>query len=172
MLSVVCEFCGEKVRRGRIGEHQRLVHPWRKEVISGSISFDDCREEESLRRKLKQALGTTISIESRTDWGLFRVPILRSEGPWADNHQDIYWRAFISFCRWPSRKEHARLEAHDSIPGSRDAKRLVLFFRGDLRRLSISARIENKPHARNKVVEGVTLHELARIDTLEDVLLM
>lgn len=172
MLFVACEFCGEKVRRGRIWEHQRRVHPWRKEVISGSLSFDDCRDEESLRTKLRLALGTNVGIERRTDWGLTRVPILRSEGPWADEHQDIYWRAFISFCRWPSRKENARLEAYDSILGSGDTKRLVLFFREDLHRLSISARIENKPHARNKVVEGVTLHELARIDTLEDVLLM
>ena len=153
-------------------EHQRRVHPWRKEVIAGSLDFDDCPDEESLCKKLRQALDARVDTESRADWGLPQVPILRAEVYWSDDHQDIYWRAFVRFCQRPSLKYCARLEVYDSSPSSRDTKRLVLFFRKDLCRLSISATTENPPQVRNKVVEGTTLHELARLNTLEDSILM
>lgn len=155
-------------------EHQRRVHPWRKEVVAGSIDFNDCSNEESLCRKLRQALDARVSIERQTDWGLSRVPTLRSEGVWADDHQNIYWRAFTSFCRWPSPKEHARLEAYDSqsTPASLEARRLVLFFRQDLLRLSISIKTENQPRAHSRVISEVSLQELSKIETFEDAMRM
>ena len=174
MLNVPCEFCGDRVRRGRMEEHQRLVHPWRKEVIAGSIDFDDCHDEESLCKKLRQALGARVSIERRADWGLPQVPILRADVHWRDGHQDIYWRAFKRFCQRPSLKYCARLEAYDSSPESArsDAKRLVLFFREDLGRLSMSAKVETQPQAHNEVIDGISLQDLSRVHTLGNVLLL
>ena len=174
MLYIACEFCGYRVRRGRMDEHQRRAHPWRRDAVAGSISFDDCLDEESLCRKLGQALDTRVGIERRTGWNLSRVPSLRSEGPWSDDHQDIYWRAFTSFCQRPTWKENARLEVYDSDPmlSRWDAKRIMLFYREEPRQLSIEVKVENQPRAHQKVINGVSLQELCRIRTFEDVLRM
>ncbi|CAA9355793.1 MAG: hypothetical protein AVDCRST_MAG93-7347, partial [uncultured Chloroflexia bacterium] len=69
MLSVKCELCGVKVRRGWVEEHERVVHKWDKKVAVIATNFDDCYDEASLRLRLGQALGARISIERMGDWG-------------------------------------------------------------------------------------------------------
>ena len=174
MLFVRCELCGEKVRRGRIEEHERVVHRRGKRVVTVSADFDDCFDEESLRQRLGQALGVRVRIERRGDWGLSAVPTIRADGPWSGGHRDAYWRAFTCFCRWPAWKENARLEVYDSNPtlGRIAVKRIVIFYRGDLRRLSMWVKLDNETLARTKVLDGVSLQQLCTVNSFEDALLM
>ena len=174
MLFVRCELCGEKVRRGWIEEHERVVHRRGKKVATVSTYFKDCYDEETLRQRLGQALGVKVQVERRGDWGLSSVPTIRAEGPWSDNHKDAYWRAFTNFCRWPMWKQNARLEAYDSssmLVGA-PVKRLVLFYRGDQCRLSVLLKLDTETSARTKVLDDVSLQKLCRADNFEDALPM
>ncbi len=69
MLFVRCELCDKKVRRGRVEEHERVVHRRGQKVAAVAADFDDCYDEDSLRQRLGQALGVRISMERRGDWG-------------------------------------------------------------------------------------------------------
>lgn len=174
MLFVRCELCGEKVRQGRVEEHEHRVHRRGKKVATVPADFDDCYDEETLRQRLAQALDVRVGIERRGDWGLSEVPTMRADGPWSDDHKDAYWHAFTRFCRWPVLKDNARLEVYDANPtlGSTAVKRVVLFYRGDLRRLSMLVKLDNAMPARTKVIDGMSLQKLGRVNGLEDALLM
>ena len=174
MLFVRCELCGEKVRQGRVEEHERRVHRRGKKAVAVPANFDDCYDEESLRQRLGQSLGVRVSIERRGDWGLSAVPTIRADGPWSDYRRDVYWRAFARFCRWPTWKESARLEVYDPDPtlDRWDARRLTLFYRSDLRRLSIASKTQNHPQTHNAIIEGVPLRELCNLRTYAEVLKM
>jgi hypothetical protein len=115
-------------------------------------------------------LGVRVSIERKEDWDLSAVPIMRVDGVWSDDHLDAYWRTFLNFCRWPKWKENARLEVYDSTPTSArsDMKRIVLFYRGDLRRLSVFVKFDNEAIAHNKLHRDVSLQELCRIRSFGD----
>lgn len=173
MLRIKCELCGEKVWRGRMEEHERLVHRWSKKGTGGSIDYDGCRDEETLCRALRQSLKVRVGIERTGDWGLSVVPILRADGVWRDDHLDAYWRAFINFCRWPEWKENARLEVYDTDPAlaRSDAKRIVLFYRGDKRRLSVLIHCDNEALSGTKVLNKVSLQELYKLRNFGDTLL-
>ena len=130
--------------------------------------------EETLCHALRRSLGVRVSIERKGDWGLSMVPILRAEGAWKDDHLDAYWRAFMDFCRWPEWKETARLEVYDSTPTSAgtNTKRIVLFYRGDLRRLSALVTFDNGTPDQSKVLNEVSLQKLYGIRTFGDLLLL
>ncbi len=174
MLRVRCEICGEKVRRGRMEEHKRVVHRRVKKVVAGSLDFDDCYDEEALRKTLSQSLGVRVGIERKGDWGLSSVPTLRVDGSWRDDYLDVYWHAFTRFCRWPVWKENARLEVYDADPALDrwDARRILLFYRSDLRQLSMAVKTENQLRAESKVVSGVSLQEVCRLRTFRDAMRM
>lgn len=173
MLLVRCELCGEKVRRGRVEEHERRVHRRAEKVARGRIDFDRCYDEETLCLVLRRSMGVRVSVERKVDWGLSAVPTMRVDGYWSDDHLDAYGRAFTSFCRWPEWKENARLEVYDSNPmvARSDAKRIVLFYRGDRRRLSVFVKFDNEALAHTRILDGVSLWELCGIANFGDALL-
>lgn len=174
MLRIKCELCGEKVRRGWMAEHERRVHRWSKKVAGDPPDFDDCHDEETLCRALMQYLGVRVSIERRGDWGLATVPVMRVDGAWKDDQLDAYWRAFTSFCRWPEWRDDARLEAYDFDPALAlsDAKRIVLFYRGDRRQLVVWVKRDNDALARSEVLRGVSLQGLRGVRRLGDAVLL
>jgi len=99
------------------------------------------------------------------------VPILRIDGPWNDKHLDTYWQYFTKFCRWPKYKNNARLEVLDSNPtlNRKDTKRLVLFYKGNLRRLSVLSNPDDDTLARMAQITEVSLQELCKIQKFADV---
>lgn len=143
-------------------------------MAMGSIDYDDCHDEETLCRALRQSLRVRVSIERKSDWGLATVPIMRVDGVWKDDHLDAYWRAFVSYCRWPERKENARLEAYDTDPAlaRSDGKRIVLFYRGDTRQLVVWVKREHDALARSEVLRGVSLQKLRAVQSLGDAALL
>ena len=146
--------------------------PKPQEVVEDLVEYSQWYSEETLRRELAWSLGVSASIERVSDWGLNSVPALWIDGPWKDEHLDTYWQYFTKFCRWPRRKYNARLEVRDSNPSlsREDAKRLVLFYKGSLRRLSVWSNPNDGALARMAQITGVSLQELGKIPNFGDVI--
>ena len=131
-------------------------------VIDDLIEYSQWYSEGTLRQELKQSLNVRVNIERRSGWDLPAVPIMFVEGAWSDEHLDTYWRAFCKFCRWPVWKKNARLEVWDSNPAlsGDDRRRLILFFRGNIGKLSALANSEDRTLACKKQIEVGSLSEL------------
>jgi hypothetical protein len=146
--------------------------PDAREAANDLNEYSQWYSEETLRQELKEALGVRAIIERVGGWNLPAVPVMRVEGAWSDDHLDTYWWAFATFCCWPKLKKNARLEVHDSDPSlSRwDATRLVLFYRGDTRRLSIVIKPDDAALACMRRTPERPLQELCQVNEFGEIL--
>jgi hypothetical protein len=68
--------------------------------------------------------------------------------PSTGKHEDLnmYWNAFVNFCRWPEPKKHARLEAYDTNLklGGYDLRRPVIFYEASRSKLGIWTKVTVK----------------------------
>lgn len=147
--------------------------PEREDVVRDLLDYSQWYSENTLRRELAGSLQVRVSTERIGDWNLPSVPVMSVEGAWSDEHLDAYWRAFCRFCRWPRWKRNARLEVRDPNPllSGLDAKRLILFYRGDYRRLNMLVNPDNEALACRKQIDNVTVQELCEKQDFGDVML-
>lgn len=147
--------------------------PERDAVINDLLEYSQWYSEDTLRQELKQSLRVRVIIERKGGWNLPAVPIMFVEGAWSDEHLDTYWQAFCKFCSWPRWKSNARLEVQDSNPAlsSDDRKRLILFYRGDVGKLTVLANPQDERFACRKQLDVTSLPDLCNIRSFNDAIL-
>jgi hypothetical protein len=147
--------------------------PELEEVVNDLLEYSEWYSEETLRQELALSLGATVTIVERDAFGLRSVPIMLVKGAWSADHLDVYWRAFCRFCRWPKWKINARLEVHNSNPTQRkdSATPLELFYRGNMQRLKVWAKPDDKTRPINKEIRVTSLPELCNKPTLDEAIL-
>jgi hypothetical protein len=139
-------------------------------VVKDLREYSEWYNEETLRQEVALSLGATVTIVERDAFGLRSVPIMLVNCAWSADHLDFFWRTFCRFCRWPEWKLNARLEVHNSNPTPRkgSATPLELFYRGNMQRLKVWTKPDDKTRPINKEMRVTSLPELCNKPTFDE----
>jgi hypothetical protein len=142
-------------------------------VVNDLLDYSEWYSEEILRLELALSLGARVTIVRRDFFGLRSVPIMRVKCAWTADHLDVCWRAFCRFCRWPEWKINARLEVENSNPSASkgSATPLGLFYRKNVRSLTVWAKPDAKARPINKKIKVGSLRELCKKPTFDEAIL-